>query len=548
MIDSPSLRPSLGGNLATPSKEPTIQVSGGEENQPINRGDQNRRLSSKRSLADVPTISKNNSLLESRPDKRIRPMDLPEVGSDCDTEVSSTVSSTVTARQEWLKDFGKQHNNTFPQKAPTTRSNTTFSAFRPSAPTASVLRTPPPKSSRDTMLSSTHTESAASTLVNRMMMSEPPKRRFAPGPSKPRVHTAQVQATNDGYASVAKLSQWLENDPTSTKKKKHVRRGKNVITKSRQFEKDLEDVIIIETNLPRGNIKHQQKLIQGALRDEGRRPIYGSPGPKNMLPRYAMSEAGVGTLASHISVSKKKDWLKKAFKTAVEEVPKTEDESRSEIVTNDAASSLSVSDKKDWLKHAFKKNSSSAGQNKAMTDVMHNRGGEDVASNAKRRFLERSRRTPTKSTPQPKQAPERSNIRSPTRPHKEDPLVRDLAKEERTGPPDAVSVVEAAATSDETLKIEQDQTPVDFRAARQAVLQRGKQNGHKMQVVNKVYMKTKKFENFEKQHRQSSDPHGLLKSSWEEADPTTGAPTGSTSYDKKYLPDIAPKKSFEELP
>jgi hypothetical protein len=39
----------------------------------------------------------------------------------------------------------------------------------------------------------------------------------------------------------------------------------------------------------------------------------------------------------------------------------------------------------------------------------------------------------------------------------------------------------------------------------------------------------------------------LLKSSWDQTDPTTtGRP--SNAYDKKYVQDIAPKKSFEELP
>lgn len=520
-------------------------MSAGEENQPINRGDQTRRLSSKRSILDAPIVNKDISLEVSRPDKRIRPMDRPEIGSDCDTEVSSTVSSTVTARREWLKEFGKQHQNTFPRKT-AIQSNTTISAFKPSAPMP-AMRTPPPKGRRGTLLTST--ESAASTLVNRMMMSEPPKRGFAPVPQKPKLSSDEVQATNDGYASVAKLSQWLANDPTSTKKKKHVRRGKNVINKSRNYEKDLENVIIIETNMPRGTVQDRKKLIQGALRDDGRRPNYGTPVRKNMVSRYAMSEAGAGTLASHISVSEKKDWLKKAFKAAIDEAPKVEDESRSEIVTNDAASSLSVSDKKDWLKNAFNKSSNTPGYKKAMTDVMHNRGGgdDDAAARAKRRFLERSRRTPTKSTPQPKPAVENSNMHSASKSQpKEELPVRDLTLEERTGPPDVGSVVEPTPTSEVSFQVEEDRTPVDFRAAREALIQRSKQNGQKMQVVNKVYLKKTKFEKIEKEHRRLSGPQGLLKPSWEEADSTTGRP--STAYDKKFVPDIAPKKSFEELP
>jgi hypothetical protein len=367
----------------------------------------------------------------------------------------------------------------------------------------------------------------------------------------------EVQATNEGYASVAKLSEWLANDPTSTKKKKHVRRGKNIISKSRTFEKDMENVIVIETNMPRGAVKDRTKMIQCAFKDEAKikkLSNFGSLGTKNVVPRYAMSEIGAGDFSSRISVAEKKDWLKKAFKTAVEETPKVEtEEARSEIIFNDAASSLSVSDKKDWLKNAFKKSSCDSpatklGHSKAMTDIMHDRGGDDAASRAKRRFLERARRTPTKAPPQAEHAIESEcNNRSSCieSESKQDEQVCQTSNEERTGPPTTGSTVEPGSECNHS--VEKDQTPVDFKAARQALIQRGKQNGHPMQVVNKVYMKKTRFEKLEmEQQRRRSGPQGLLKPSWEEADPTTGLP--SNSYDKKFVPNIAPKKSFEELP
>ena len=549
MIDAP-LRPSTGGNLPTPSKEPTIQVSGGEENQPINIGDSNRHLPNKRSSSDTPSVDKTMPLIDSRPDKRVRSLDQQEVGSDCDTEVST---STVSARREWLKEFGKQHENKFPKKSTTQPTNTVHSVSKFNVPT-SAMRTPP-KAPRESTRPIT-TESAASTLVNRMMISEPSKRGFAQPASKPKLRHEEVQATNDGYASVARLSEWLANDPTSTKKKKHVRRGKNVITKSRTFEKDAENVILIETKMPRGAVQDRKKWIQGALRDE-------RAFQKDRVQRYTMSEAGAGDLSSRINVADKKDWLKKAFKTAVEDAPKENDEeSRSEIITNDAASSLSVSDKKDWLTRAFQKGiegppSKKVVYNKAMTDVLHNRGGgDDAAARAKRRFLERSQRTPTKSTPKPSQhSALSSRVLSASRPEsKHDTSVRAFNNEERTGPPSAGPVVEPVQSddgsvvepTDERPSFEEDQTPVDFRIARQALIQRGKQNGHAMQVVNKVYMKKTKYENIEREHRRRSGPQGLLKPSWEEADPGSGR--ASTAYDKKYVSDIAPKKSFEELP
>ena len=62
--------------------------------------------------------------------------------------------------------------------------------------------------------------------------------------------------------------QWLANDPMSTKKKKHVRKGRNVISKSRQFEKDMEDVIIVENNIARGSVVNQKKWLQEAFHED----------------------------------------------------------------------------------------------------------------------------------------------------------------------------------------------------------------------------------------------------------------------------------------
>ncbi len=550
MIDAP-LRQSIGGTLPTPSKESIIQVSGGEENQPINQGaDPSGRYSTKRCSPEKQFVNKDTSLIESRPDKRSRGMEHLDLGSDCDTEVSST----VCARREWLKEFSKKHENHMPRKAPSQSHPVPARSVANSSVPSPAAKTPPKAPRRST------NESAASILVNRMML-ENPKRGFAPASYKPKMRPDEVQATNEGYASVAKLSEWLANDPTSTKKKKHVRRGKNIINKSRTFEKDMENVIVIETNMPRGAVQDRKKLIQGAFRDEAKsRRIsnFGSPGPKKTVPRYAMSEAGVGDLSSRISVAEKKDWLKKAFKTAIEETSKVEAEpARSEIIFNDAASSLSVSDKKDWLKNAFSKSSGESpatqlGYNKAMTDVMHNRGGDDdAAARVKRRFLERSRRTPTKITNQADQV--QVHINDSSRPvaleSKQDAPVRESIDEERTGPPPMGSSVEPGGNDyiiAEHACVEGDKTLVDFRSARQALIHRGKQNGHQMQVVNKVYMRKTKFEKLEMEQRRRSGPHGLLKTSWEEADPASGLP--KNAYDKKFVPNIAPKKSFEELP
>jgi hypothetical protein len=61
-------------------------------------------------------------------------------------------------------------------------------------------------------------------------------------------------------------------------------------------------------------------------------------------------------------------------------------------------------------------------------------------------------------------------------------------------------------------------------------------------------LKKSKFEKLiEAENKQRLGVQELLhKPSWEEVDPSTGLPTNA--YDKKILPNFAPKKSFEELP
>ena len=236
---------------------------------------------------------------------------------------------------------------------------------------------------------------------------------------------------------------------------------------------------------------------------------------------------------------------------------------------------MSVCDKKDWLKKAFKKAEGtpgkkqgfSSGYSKARTDVMHCRreSCDEIAARAKRKFLERHAErtgfaTPSKisqgtaRTPKstrganqdmkgPRVQPEESEIKNESR-SKSDEV------EERTGPPSG-SIVEPAQSSGSivvpTYQVDEATTSVDFRAASKLLAQRGRNNGNSMmRVLNKVDLKKNKFEKMEKEAKRRSGVLGLLKPSWEQADHTEGQP--SNAYEKKYVKDITPKKSFEELP
>eukprot|EP00978_Attheya_sp_CCMP212_P032356 scaffold126020_cov34-Attheya_sp.AAC.1 len=113
-----------------------------------------------------------------------------------------------------------------------------------------------------------------------------------------KVLKEEVKATDNGYASVEKLSKWLQDDPFDKKKAKPLRWGSNVISKSQAY----------------------------------------SPLKSNGTAATAKDEIASG------KVSGRKQWLQKAFKH--------DEEEEQECVPSD------VTSKKLMLENAFKKSSS----------------------------------------------------------------------------------------------------------------------------------------------------------------------------------------------
>ena len=85
----------------------------------------------------------------------------------------------------------------------------------------------------------------------------------------------------------------------------------------------------------------------------------------------------------------------------------------------------------------------------------------------------------------------------------------------------------------------------DFKTARQLLVQRSAANGNPVKVLTKVQMKKNRFERLQKEIMKGTGPKGLLKPSWEHG---SGIERPQDQYVKTFVPDIAPKKSFEELP
>jgi hypothetical protein len=399
---------------------------------------------------------------------------------------------------------------------------------------------------------------AASVLVQRLVVNKHPQGpktagAFTPVRGKVKIKKTEVQATNDGYASVAKLSAWLADDPTSTKKVRHVRKGKNVIAKSRQFEEDMEDVIIEQAQISKGAVSDRKNWLKGAFHG-GKEETEFVPPP----PRYARSEVG-------------------GYRTAPTRKKSTDNVPRCQIVTDDAAASLSVSDKKDWLKNAFKSSGTTPVKNlsmpsKARSDIMHCRGEgrDDISALAKKKWSERSARKLAEkkivdeiASPHPARtaATHRDQgMGTPTR-------TATTLNEQRVGPPRSpvratVIPVQAApapinpvsGNSEETnhtgttaaVTVDEDTTDVGFAEARKLLITKSKMNGIELKVISKVQRRKEKFEKMEQELRRRSGPKGLLRPSWGSATPSKGKPLDS--YTKSYVEDIAPKRSFEELP
>ena len=234
--------------------------------------------------------------------------------SDCESDLS------VTRLKGWLDDFGKQnrahydkvnHVGKAPDGVPLTKTARVRSANTPASKPMVAAKPAIRRNTDPSIMSAEMKKGPAKTPV-----------RY-----KSRFKKDEVQATNDGYASVKKIAAWLAEDPTTEKKTTTVRKGINVINKSRLFEKDLEHVIIEQNRIVKGSVSHKKDFFQSGAFTE---------------------DDGNFETSSCVSVTDKKKWLEGAFggKKSVEE--------EADIDNENSIASMSVLDKREWLSNAFK--------------------------------------------------------------------------------------------------------------------------------------------------------------------------------------------------
>ena len=258
------------------------------------------------------------------------------------TSTNSTIKevpapSSVKKLKGWLSDFERKqkehyeriphhsHNNSHNPNPNVAATSSSATPSKRSTTTPTPLPTPAQNTAAAIARALPHTDvvKARSTSINSSTTSTnssvkstatPGRKLF--GGTKPRTGTpsttssGSVKATNDGYASVSKLSAWLEDDPTSKKKGMPLahRRGRNVSLKSRKFE----------------------------------------PLPQNDATRTVEFRRN--------GVSERKQWLESAFK---------KDDDSKKAGNGDG---MSVADRAKWLQGAFAKKDDNGGGHKVRRD------------------------------------------------------------------------------------------------------------------------------------------------------------------------------------
>ena len=163
---------------------------------------------------------------------------------------SATEVTSVAKLRGWLDDFGKQQQQHHKKHA-TAKEQLPPKETSPTPMFPSQVRQKGQWSSARPPASTVHKKTIVPSTPACILTA-----------SKPKIPAAQVQATNEGYASVKQLSQWLAQDPTSTSKPKHLRRGMNVIQKSRAFDKGLEDFILQDAKIVPGAVTQVKRTFQ----------------------------------------------------------------------------------------------------------------------------------------------------------------------------------------------------------------------------------------------------------------------------------------------
>jgi len=130
----------------------------------------------------------------------------------------------------------------------------------------------------------------------------------------PKIKKEDVAATNDKRVSVKTLSSWMNDDPFEQKKVRHIRTGAKVIAKSRIFEPTQTKNIAM--NIETGSVRNKQAwLAKEAFKSETNNVAKRSlPSPEVIVRPYQTKKMKESPEKEFKSVKDKKQWLSNAFK------------------------------------------------------------------------------------------------------------------------------------------------------------------------------------------------------------------------------------------
>lgn len=128
----------------------------------------------------------------------------------------------------------------------------------------------------------------------------------------PKLKKEDVAATDDKRVSVKTLSSWMSDDPFEQKKVRHIRTGAKVIAKSRIFEPTKTKNIAM--NIEKGSVRNKQNWLKNdAFKSETNNAAKRSHPPSEVRP-YQMKKKKESPEKEFNSVKDKKEWLSNAFK------------------------------------------------------------------------------------------------------------------------------------------------------------------------------------------------------------------------------------------
>ncbi|KAL3796443.1 hypothetical protein HJC23_004240 [Cyclotella cryptica] len=211
----------------------------------------------------------------------------------------------------------KNHFTPVKPFAPSAKTATPYSSskFRPRVSKEEVEATDEGRASVDKLSAWLAAESA------RKAKKHPPAIVPAPNPVrfrvKPKINKEDVEATDDKRVSVKTLSAWISDDPFEQKKLRHIRSGAHVIVKSRAFEPDKPLPDSKKVDIKVGSVHEKQAWLSSAFKHEennDRRTTLNKDKPPISRPYQNKPKPVERPEKLLKSVNEKKEWLSNAFK------------------------------------------------------------------------------------------------------------------------------------------------------------------------------------------------------------------------------------------